>query len=74
MTGEALGASGAFQALTAIESMRTGRLPGVFGLTHLDRAIGINASALTRDVPAKHALITAVAPEGNCCALVLSID
>ncbi len=32
MTGEALGASGALQALTALETMRTGRLPGVAGL------------------------------------------
>jgi 3-oxoacyl-[acyl-carrier-protein] synthase II len=74
MTGEALGSSGALQALTAIETMRTGRLPGVAGLGTLDPAIKIDASPQTRTVSAKHALVTAIAPEGNCCAIVLSMD
>jgi 3-oxoacyl-(acyl-carrier-protein) synthase len=73
MTGEALGASGALQAVAALESMRTGRLPGVFGLAQLDAAIPINAAPSTRTVAARHALITSIAPEGNCCAVVLSL-
>jgi len=72
MTGEALGASGALQALTALETMRTGRLPGVAGLQQLDPSLAIDASPHTREVRASHALVTAIAPEGNCCALVLS--
>lgn len=73
MTGEALGASGALQALTAVAALRGGRLPGVAGLASLDPAIPINASAQTRDIRASHALVTAIAPEGNCCAVVLSL-
>jgi len=74
MTGEALGASGALQALAALETMRTGRLPGVAGLQQLDPSLAIDASPHTREVRAGHALVTAIAPEGNCCALVLSTD
>jgi 3-oxoacyl-[acyl-carrier-protein] synthase II len=74
MTGEALGASGALQALTALETMRTGRLPGVAGLQQLDPSLAIDASPHTRDVRASHGLVTAIAPEGNCCALVLSME
>lgn len=74
MTGDALGASGALQALTALQALRSGRLPGIAGLTAVDPAIGVNASAATRDVRATHALVTAIAPEGNCGALVLSVD
>jgi len=72
MTGEALGASGALQALTAIEALRSGTLPGVAGLTQLDPAISLNVTAGTRAVSATHALVTAVTPEGNCCAVVLA--
>lgn len=74
MTGDALGASGGMQAVTALESLRTGRLPGVSGLTQVDPAIGVDATAATRDVRARHALVTAIAPEGNCCAVVLSLN
>jgi 3-oxoacyl-[acyl-carrier-protein] synthase II len=73
LTGETLGASGALQAVTALQSMQTGRLPGIAGLARLDPAIPINAVAGTTVVQAKHALITAIAPEGNCCAIVLSL-
>ena len=74
MTGEALGASGALQALTAIEALRSGTLPGVAGLTQLDPAIPLNVTAGTRAISAMHAVVTAIAPEGNCCAVVLSVD
>jgi 3-oxoacyl-[acyl-carrier-protein] synthase II len=74
MTGEALGASGALQALTAIEALRGGRLPGVAGLTRVDPALTLAVSAETRPVRATRALVTAIAPEGNCCAVVLVVD
>ncbi len=74
MTGEALGASGALQALVAIEALRSGVLPGVAGLTQLDPAIALNITAGTRAVRATRALVTAIAPEGNCCAVVFAID
>jgi 3-oxoacyl-[acyl-carrier-protein] synthase II len=73
MTGETLGASGALQALTAIESLRTGTLPGVAGLTQLDPAIALNVVSDARAHRATHALVTAIAPEGNCCAALFAI-
>jgi 3-oxoacyl-[acyl-carrier-protein] synthase II len=74
MTGETLGASGPLQALTAFEAMRAGQLPGVAGLSQLDSSLRVNVSAATRPVRATRALVTALAPEGNCCAAVLAID
>ena len=74
MTGETLGASGALQALAAIEALRGGRLPGVAGLTRVDPAIILAVSAETRPMRATRALVTTIAPEGNCCALVLATD
>lgn len=74
MTGEALGASGALQALTAVEALRSGRLPGVAGLTRVDPALTLTVSAETRPVHATRALVTTIAPEGNCCAVVLAVD
>lgn len=74
MTGEALGASGALQAMTMIEAMRGGRLPGIAGLATPDPAIRLDIAALTRPLQASRALVTAVTPEGNCSALVLAIE
>jgi len=73
MTGEALGASGALQVLTAIEALRSGMLPGVAGLSERDPAIDLNVTAKTRPVRATHALVTSAAVEGNCCAAILSV-
>jgi len=74
MTGEALGASGALQTLTAIEALRGGHLPGIAGLTRVDPSLTLAVSAETRPLRATRALVTAIAPEGNCCAVVLGID
>ncbi len=74
MTGEALGASGALQALFAIESMKAGRIPGVGGLIERDAEIRLNIAAATRPLTATRALVTSVSPEGNCCALIVAID
>jgi 3-oxoacyl-[acyl-carrier-protein] synthase II len=72
--GEMLGAAGPMQTAMALESMRTGTLPGVTGLGDLDPEIRLAASASSRPLSAKRALVTAIAPEGNCCALVVSLD
>jgi 3-oxoacyl-(acyl-carrier-protein) synthase len=74
MTGEALGASGALQVLTAIESLRSSRLPGVAGLVMLDPEITLNVSPDARHVKAEWALVTAVSAEGNCCAVVVGVE
>jgi 3-oxoacyl-(acyl-carrier-protein) synthase len=71
--GETLGASGALQAIVALESLRAGRLPGIFGLDQVDPAIELPLSADTRPIQASRALVTAMAREGNCCALVVSL-
>ncbi len=74
MTGEALGASGALQALFAIEFMKAGRVPGIAGLVERDAQIPLNIAADTRPLKATRALVTSVSPEGNCCALIVAID
>ena len=73
MTGEALGASGALQAIAMIEAMREGRLPGIAGLATPDPAVRIDIAAATRPLDATRALVTALTREGNCAALVLSV-
>jgi 3-oxoacyl-[acyl-carrier-protein] synthase II len=75
MLGESLGASGAFQALAALMALRRGRMAGIAGLSRLDPALAhIDVRAAARDVRATRALVTSIAPEGNCCALVLGLD
>jgi 3-oxoacyl-[acyl-carrier-protein] synthase II len=74
MTGETLGASGALQAMAAVEGLRGGRLPGVAGLTRVDPTLLLAASAETRPLRATRALVTTIAPEGNCCAVVMEVD
>jgi 3-oxoacyl-[acyl-carrier-protein] synthase II len=72
MTGEALGASGPLQAIAMVEAMRQGRLPGIAGLTTPDPAVRIDIASATRPLAASRTLVTALTPEGNCAALVLS--
>jgi 3-oxoacyl-[acyl-carrier-protein] synthase II len=74
MLGESLGASGAFQTLTALLALRSERQPGVAGLARLDPSIPLSVTTETRPVRATRALVTSMAPEGTCCALVLAID
>ncbi len=73
MTGEALGASGPLQTIAMIEAMREGRLPGIAGLTAPDPAVRIDIAPETRPLEASRALVTALTPEGNCAALVVSV-
>jgi len=72
MVGEALGASGAFQAATLLETFRTGELPGVAGLEELDP--GCPLAAVRREATALEAgvgLATAVDRHGGAHALLL---
>lgn len=73
MTGEALGASGALQAIAVIQAMHAGRLPGIAGLTAPDPDVRLNIAAATGPLDASRAVVTALTPEGNCAALVLSV-
>ncbi|MEX1129612.1 MAG: beta-ketoacyl synthase N-terminal-like domain-containing protein [Vicinamibacterales bacterium] len=74
MLGDTLGASGALQTIMAIESMRAGRWPGIAGLDDPDPAIEVPvAAAGAHAIQTSHALVTGMAREGNCCALVLGL-
>jgi 3-oxoacyl-[acyl-carrier-protein] synthase II len=72
MTGETLGAAGALQAIAALESMRGGRLPGIAGFVRPQPEVHLDLASATRPLDASRALVTAVAPEGNCAALVIA--
>jgi 3-oxoacyl-(acyl-carrier-protein) synthase len=72
-TGETLGASGALQVAVAIETLKTGELPGIIGLKELPPACPLQGlSARTRSIAAHTALINGVGLDGNCCSLVLA--
>lgn len=74
MLGDTLGASGALQTILALQSLRAGRWPGIAGLDEPDPAIELPlASAGSHDITTSHALVTGMAREGNCCALVLGL-
>jgi 3-oxoacyl-[acyl-carrier-protein] synthase II len=74
MLGETLGASGALQAIVALQSLQTRRLPGIVGLEQPDPAIELPLVAPgAQPLQASHALVTAMAREGNCCALVVGL-
>jgi 3-oxoacyl-(acyl-carrier-protein) synthase len=72
MLGEMLGASGPVQVIAMIEAMRTGRLPGIRGLRDAGAwSASANLSPVVRNIVIRTALVTAISPEGSCCALVL---
>jgi 3-oxoacyl-(acyl-carrier-protein) synthase len=71
--GEALGASGPAQLGAAIETFRTGRLPGVCGLQELPPNCPLGGiRAETIETAATSALINAVGLDGHCRSLVLA--
>ena len=74
MVGETLGASGPLNAIAMIESLHDGRVPGIAGLDRLDPEIDLAVTPAVQRAGGSHALVTAVAAEGNCCALVLGLD
>ena len=74
MLGETLGASGALSAMAMIQSLGARRLPGIAGLTSTDVAIGLAVAPGVQPIGTSRGLVTAVAPEGNCDALVLGIE
>jgi 3-oxoacyl-[acyl-carrier-protein] synthase II len=71
--GEALGAAGPAQLAVAIETFRSGRLPGVSGLQELPPGCplgGIRADTI--EIAANSALINAVGLDGHCLSMVLA--
>ena len=73
MRGEALGASGAFQAVALLESMHKGVLPGILGLDQIDVPLK-SISPQNKTAAMNHGLINAFGFDGNSCALILSIS
>lgn len=79
MLGEALGASGGFQAVAALGTMADGRLPGVFGFERGEEGFPLGGVSGTSGIPAgcrtvaaRRALLTAVGADGHCAAVVLA--
>lgn len=72
MLGEALGASGALQAVAALGTLADGMLPGVAGLMERDGGLPLNGIlSASRAIPARRILITVCGGGGHCCALIL---
>jgi len=72
MLGEALGASGGFQAVALLGTLNTGILPGILGLERTEEGFPLTgASAATRQVAVRRALLTALGTDGHACAVVL---
>lgn len=72
--GEALGASGAFQALTALGAFAEGVVPGVTGLEGTEEGFplgGVSAETRRLDRRPRLALLHAVGTDGQCCAVVV---
>jgi 3-oxoacyl-[acyl-carrier-protein] synthase II len=74
--GEALGASGAFQAMSLIATLADGRLPGIAGLDSTDEGFplaGVSAATQTVAVaPGALALATAISADGPTIALLFA--
>ncbi|HEV2843335.1 MAG TPA: ketosynthase chain-length factor, partial [Thermoanaerobaculia bacterium] len=72
MLGEAMGASGAFQAVSLLCTLQDGMLPGILGLERMEEGLSMaDAAAASRRVKFRRALLTAISADGHCCALVL---
>lgn len=74
MLGEALGASGALQAVALLGTLSDGRLPGIRGLESVEEGFPLpGVSQETRSLPGlRLGLVDAVGCGGHVCALVLS--
>ena len=74
MLGEALGASGAFQVIAALETLATGHLPGIAGLVTPEPGLPLAVAAHPRRLSPgpRRARVDAVGFDGPCCALILA--
>ena len=73
MLGEALGASGALQAVDLLQTMQTGVLPGIRGLQqHEPEMPKLNFCRQTKEIMGHSGLINSVGFDGNACSLVIA--
>ena len=74
MLGEALGASGALQAVAALGTLADGVLPGILGLGDVEEGFLLpGVSAVSRPIRARRILITISGYGGHGCALILGV-
>ena len=74
MLGEAMGASGALQAVATLGTLHDGVIPGILGLESREESFPLaGALAAPRRAEVRRALVTAVGADGHCCALVLGV-
>ncbi len=72
MLGEALGASGGFQAVALLGTLGDGALPGILGFERTEKDFPLSgAAAGTRRVAVRRALLTALGTDGHACAVVM---
>jgi 3-oxoacyl-[acyl-carrier-protein] synthase II len=73
MLGETLGASGALQAVDALETMRDGVLPGIRGFEEAEEGFGLAlACPASQSVDVSTALLNSVGFDGHACSLILT--
>lgn len=72
MLGEALGASGAYQAAALLVALERGELPGIPGLETLDPELPIGARAERQKLDLQVGLVHAAGFDGHHTALVLA--
>lgn len=71
--GETLGAGGAMQAVAALETIRTGDLPGIRGLERLETDFPLPlAGPEARRIDRRTMLLNAVGFDGHRCSVVMS--
>lgn len=72
MIGETLGASGVVQTIDAIETLRTGALPGIAGLDNVDSELpALDFCRETRGLRVRSSLINSVGFDGQACSLLI---
>ncbi|MBU08341.1 MAG: hypothetical protein CME13_10265 [Gemmatimonadetes bacterium] len=75
MLGETQGAGGALQAVSSIEALRTGTIPGTLACEQLEDGFPLEApSQHSRDLDLKCCLVNAVGFDGHCSSLILSMS
>jgi 3-oxoacyl-[acyl-carrier-protein] synthase II len=73
MLGETLGASGALQAVDALETMRDGVLPGIRGLEQLEEGFPLAPVGPGRqEVDCVNVLVNSVGLDGHSCSLIVA--
>ena len=73
MLGEALGASGALQAVDFLQTLQTRLLPGIRGLEqHEPEMPSLNFCRQKQTISPASGLINSIGIDGNVCSLVLS--